>query len=64
MAEEKPKKVGKLNFNPMMFNPAAMKPGAKNKKLEELKKVNFKYIVLCITENNNHINIFQIETSK
>ena len=28
----------KLKFNPDMFNLAALKPGAKNKKLEELKQ--------------------------
>eukprot|EP01083_Nonionella_stella_P278175 945891_1 len=38
MASEKPEKPGKLKFNAAMFNPAAMKPGAKNAKLEELKK--------------------------
>eukprot|EP01084_Bolivina_argentea_P294827 507420_1 len=38
MASEKPEKPGKLKFNAAMFNPAAMKPGVKNSKLEELKK--------------------------
>ena len=54
MAEDK--KPGKLKFNPMMINIAAMRPGAKNKKLEELKKVEMLFTqCMCFGIKIRHI---------